>query len=153
MAEQRTDLGDVSQEVVKGRREPSESYEAFLDELRGGLRQGVDAEEALKAALCMLGRRLSRRERVEFEAQLHPKLAYFLRTCPVHRGGMARVQRLGRDELLQDVADHLRVQPDVAESIVRTVFTALRDRLPEDEAHDVAAQLPADLADLFRRPV
>ena len=37
--------------------------------------------------------------------------------------------------------------------LVTVVFTAVRDRIPEDEVAAVASQLPADLADLFRRPV
>lgn len=84
-------------------------------------------------------------------AALRPGLASLIRSCERHEGP-ARAHRIGRAEFLGDVADHLGIDPGAVEPVVRAVFTAVRDRLPADEVEDVAAELPPDLADLFRRP-
>jgi len=153
MADERTGLGDMRRDVFLKRDDASEvgTYEAFMKEIREGLRDGLDAEEATKAVLCTLTQRLSRSEREEFEAELPSRLACLTRACAQH-GGAMRARRM-QDDFLQDVADHLRLKRDQAESLVRTLFVAIRERLSDDQVHNVAAQLPDGLADLFRRPV
>lgn len=149
-----TDLPrDPHAEPVKERDEPVDAA-AFLEELRGSQELQVnrlDAREAASAVFCTLARRLSLGEDVKLVRALGG-LARLFGPCDIHRGP-SHARRMGRDEFLTDVADHLRLPIDQAPRVVTAVFTALRDRIPEDEVAAVASQLPADLADLFRRPV
>jgi uncharacterized protein (DUF2267 family) len=83
---------------------------------------------------------------------LGDRIGRILGACEIHQG-TDHAKRMGRDEFISDVADHLRIPVDQAFRVVTVVFTAVRDRIPEEEVAAVASQLPADLADLFRRPV
>jgi uncharacterized protein (DUF2267 family) len=148
------DIRDTHQ-VVQSRRERPEddSFDAFLDEIRFTARgPRVEPRDAAEAVTCTLAQRLAGRTVEDMERDLTPGIADLVRTCDRHEGP-ARAHRIGRREFEQDVADHLGIDRGGAEVIVMDVFTALRDRLPERDAERVAAQLPADLADLFRRPV
>lgn len=135
-------------------RDEQEDFDAFLAEL-GNSRElqvnRLDARKAASAVFCTLARRLSIGE----DLKLLRALAGFgamLEPCDIHLGP-SHARRMGRDEFLADVADHLRIPTDQAFRVVTAVFTAIRDRIPEDEVSAVASQLPADLGDLFRRPV
>lgn len=59
------------------------------------------------------------------------------------------VSLLDRPALLQRTADHLSVTPSRAETICMAVFHAMRELVPHEIAHDVAAQLPSDLQELW----
>jgi uncharacterized protein (DUF2267 family) len=156
MAERREGGEDLTRAAVQARFEgkDTDSYQAFLDELAwsGIAPPRVEPRRAAEAVLCTLARRLSGGEVEDIASAVTPGLARLIRSCDRHEGP-ARAHRIGRLEFLGDVADHLGVPQGEAEPIVRAVFTAVRDRLPADEVEDVAAQLPVDLADLFRRPV
>lgn len=144
---------DPSAEPVKERDEPVDAA-AFLVELGNSPELRVhhlEARHAASAVFCTLVRRLSLGEDVKLVRALGP-IARMMEPCDIHRGP-SHARRMGRDEFLTDVADHLRIPIDQAPRIVMAVFTAIRDRIPEDEVAAVASQLPADLADLFRRPV
>ncbi|MFP2910883.1 DUF2267 domain-containing protein [Pyxidicoccus sp. 3LFB2] len=145
---------DFSAEPVKGRDEPADR-QAFMLELQNSqeLRvNGVQSKAAAEAVLCTLARRLSDGEDVKLMRALGDRIGQLIGACSIHRGP-SHAKRMTRDEFMTDVADHLRIPVDQAFRVVTTVFTAIRDRIPEDEVAAVASQLPADLADLFRRPV
>ncbi len=145
---------DVSTEPVKGRDEPLDR-QGFMLELQNSqeLRvNGVQSRAAADAVLCTLARRLSTGEDVKLMHALGDRIGRLIGACEVHRG-TDHFKRMGRDEFISEVADHLRIPVDQAFRVVTVVFTAIRDRIPEDEVAAVASQLPADLADLFRRPV
>ncbi len=156
MAERREGGKDLTRVAVQPRFETKEAdnYRAFLDELAwsGISPPRIEPRLAAEAVLCILARRLSTGEVEDLEAALRPGLASLIRSCDRH-AGPARAHRINREEFMRDVADHLGVPRGDVEPIVRAVFTAVRDRLPADEVEDVAAQLPPDLADLWRRPV
>ncbi len=145
---------DFSAEPVKERDE-SPALQPFLDELQNSpeLRvNGLEAGQAAEAMLCTLARRLSDGEDVKLMRALPGGIGRMLGSCSIHRGP-SHAKRMGRDEFIGDVADHLRIPVDQSFRVVTAVFTAIRDRIPEDEVAAVASQLPAGLADLFRRPV
>ena len=136
-------------------RDESLELQPFLDEIQGDAvmhSQGLEAREAASAVFCSLARRLSDGEDVKLFRALPGGIGAILGACSVHRGP-SRAKRIGRDEFITDIADHLNIKPDQAFPVVTAVFTAVRDRIPEDEVAAVASQLPADLGDLFRRPV
>ena len=154
MAQHDEPTHDFSAEPVKGRDEPADR-QAFMYELQNSeeLRvNGVQSRAAAEAVLCTLARRLSDGEDVKLMRALGPGIGRLIAACEIHRGP-SHAKRMSRDEFMTDVADHLRIPVDQAFRVVTTVFTAIRDRIPEDEVAAVASQLPADLADLFRRPV
>lgn len=156
MAERREGGEDLTRVAVQPRTETKEadSYQAFLDELAwsGVSPPRIEPRLAAEAVLCTLTRRLGGGEVEDMAVAVTPGLGALLRSCERHEGP-ARAHRTHREEFMRDVADHLGVPRGDVEPIVWAVFTAVRDRLPPDEVEDVAAQLPPDLADLFRRPV
>ena len=154
MAQHNEPTHDFSAEPVKGRDEPADR-QAFMYELQNSqeLRvNGVNSRDAADAVLCTLARRLSDGEDVKLMRALGDRIGRIIGACDIHRGS-SHARRMTRDEFMTDVADHLRIPVDQAFRVVTVVFTAVRDRIPEDEVAAVASQLPADLADLFRRPV
>jgi uncharacterized protein (DUF2267 family) len=145
---------DFTTEPVKERDESAE-LQPFLDELQNSadLRvNGLNARDAASAVFCTLARRLSLGEDVKLLRTLGGSIGRIFGACDIHKGP-SHARRMDRDEFLADVADHLRIPIDQSFRIVTAVFTAIRDRIPEDEVAAVASQLPAELADMFRRPV
>ncbi|HZI10328.1 MAG TPA: DUF2267 domain-containing protein [Myxococcus sp.] len=154
MAQHTETTHDFSAEPVKGRDEPTDR-QGFMLELQNSqeLRvNGVQSRAAADAVLCTLARRLSAGEDLKLMRALGDRIGRILGACEIHQG-TDHAKRMGRDEFISDVADHLRIPVDQAFRVVTVVFTAVRDRIPEEEVAAVASQLPADLADLFRRPV
>jgi len=144
---------DFTTEPVKERDEPAE-LQPFLDELQNSRElqvNGLKARDAASAVFCTLARRLTVGEDVKLLRALG-SIGRIFGTCEVHLGP-SHARRMDRDEFLADVADHLRIPIDQAFRVTTVVFTAIRDRIPEEEVAAVASQLPAELADLFRRPV
>ncbi|QSQ15735.1 DUF2267 domain-containing protein [Myxococcus landrumensis] len=136
-------------------REESLDLQAFLDEIgnsREVMVNKVKAREAAHAVLCTLARRLSDGEDVKLMRALGSDIGEIVGECTILRGP-SHARRMHRDEFIADVADHLKIPVDQAFRVMTVVFTAVRDRIPEDEVAAVASQLPADLADSFRRPV
>lgn len=141
-------------QAVKSRDEPGGpgSFEAFLDELRWPqMAPKTEPRASAEAVLCTLDRRLSLGEAEELIEQLPEGFQRLLRRCDKHPRSPS--ERMDKAAFITDVADHLGVDPQEAERVVRAVFTGVRDRLSEDDIEDVASQLPSDLADLWRRPV
>jgi len=144
---------DVHTVPVPARDEPADDFQAFVDELRWTkpLQEKVDPARAASVVLCLLERRLTGPHRKEMWSHLPRELRRLLDGCQRTPG--APMQRRGIRTFLVDVQDELGVEPTTAEQILTAVFTALRDRLPEDDVHWVANQLPPELADYWRRPV
>ena len=144
---------DVSTTPVRAREEPADDFRAFVDELRWtkALAKPPDATHAAAVVLCQLERRLTGDHRDEIAARLPEQLRQLLEACPRTDGSGA--QRSNARTFLGDVGDLLGFDPTRTLQVVTAVFTALRDRLPDDDVHWVASQLPPDLADLWRRPV
>jgi uncharacterized protein (DUF2267 family) len=96
------------------------------------------------AVLSVLERRLIPQGARHLEAQLPSTL----RELIVHLSPL----RFGRAAFFRMVAADLGKSPSEVEPIVRAVFRAVRMRISEGEAHDVAAELPKDLSELWLRP-
>lgn len=145
---------EVGTEPVQFRREPADDYRAFVDELRWtpALAEADDAAYAAAIVLCQLERQLTGEEkRDELNLNLPLELRILLAGCPIVEGSPA--QREDASTFLDDIGARLKTEPSTTLQIVTSVFTALRDRLPEEEASWVANQLPPDLADIWRRPM
>ncbi len=150
MADQTPDVGATP---MPAKREPAEDYRAFVDELRWTkpLEEPDDAAYAAAVVLCQLERRLTGDRRDELMSQFPRELRILLAGCPITEGSPA--QRTDTRTFLADVGDLLEMDPTRTFQIVSAVFTALRDRLPDEDVRWVASQLPPDLADIWRRPV
>jgi len=145
---------DVGSTPVQLSREPADDFHAFVDELRWTpvLEKPEVAAYAAAVVLCQLERRLTGEEkRGELNMNLPVELRILLAGCPIVEG--APPQRADARTFLADIGDRLETEPTSTLQIVSAVFTALRDRLPEEEVHWVANQLPPDVADLWRRPI
>ncbi|MFP2929178.1 DUF2267 domain-containing protein [Pyxidicoccus sp. 3LG] len=154
MAEHTEPTGDMNKVPVKERDE-SLDVDDFLTELQNSRELQVNklyARDAASAVFCTLARRLSDGEDVKLMRALGSGIGAILGACTIHRGP-SHAKRMSRQEFLTDVADHLRIPIDQALRVTAAVFTAIRDRIPDQEVADVASQLPDDLADLWRRPV
>lgn len=121
------------------------TYHAFLKDLeRIGEMPKELAERAAVAVLSVLERRMPSSGARHLEAQLPSKLRELL----THLSQ----RRFGRAAFLQMVADELSMDPHQVEPIVRAVFRAVRFKISDGEAEDVAAELPKDLAELWLHP-
>ena len=142
-----SDLGEQREEERAARHEShaATTYHAFLRDLQriGGLREDL-AERSAVAVLSVLERRVLPGGARHLEAQLPSKLRELL----VH----SAQSRFGRVAFLRMVAGELGIEPEAAEPIVRAVFRAVRAKISDGEARDVAAELPGDLAELWLTP-
>jgi uncharacterized protein (DUF2267 family) len=121
------------------------TYHAFLKDLeRLGAMPKELAERAAAAVLSVLEQRILPGGVRHLEAQLPSKLRERLTALSQ--------RRFGREALFRMVAEELRMEPDEAEPVVRAVFRAVRSKISDGEAQDVAAELPKDLAELWLNP-
>lgn len=127
------------------------TYKAFLRDLsgRGGFTEEF-AESAAVSVLCTLEQRIMGQEVADMEAQLPSRLRELLQRCERHAGKPS--EKFNRQEFVRRVCDDLNLPEDRAESVIRAVFTSVRNHLSEGEAEDVGGQLPSDLTDLWMRP-
>lgn len=131
-----------------GKTQP-DSYRDFLDALQWPANLAPGARPAAEAVLCALARHLSDEQLQESFEQLPKRLQELLLRCPRHQRPEDK-HAAGR-AFVDDVASHLGLSPDDVEPVVRLVFEEIRDRLSEDENEEVAAQLPEELAEHWRR--
>jgi uncharacterized protein (DUF2267 family) len=110
-----------------------------------------EAEKAAVSVLCVLEQRLFGEEAAHLEAQLPSKLRDLLIRCERHIG--KPVPKFGRYDFIRMVSEDLETDLFQAERHIRAVFSALRDQVSEGEIEDVIGQLPADLRELWQRPV
>lgn len=130
----------------------SQTYKAFLRNLCAiGSMSEEEAEQAAVSVLCVLEQRLFGEEASHLEAQLPAKLQELLVRCERHVG--RPTTKFGKEEFIQMVVEDLGVDGNEAERKIRAVFTAVRDQVTEGEIEDVIGQLPADLRELWMRPL
>ncbi len=106
------------------------------------------AEAAAIAVVSALQRRIQPGQVRHLQAQLPRRLVAFLPPQLDLAPGVRR--RFGRAALLQTVANDLHMDVSEVEPIVRSVIAAMRDRISEGQADDVANNLPEDLRALWR---
>ena len=149
--------GRTEEELAERRRarheaRASHTYRGFINELTGVT--GFSADEAERAALAVLGlieQRITAGEWDDLEAQLPFKLRELLEASS--HGGGEQPRRFGRAELVAEVAEALGLGEREAEHTAHCVMAVVRERITPGEAEDVAGQLPADIAELWRSPL
>ncbi|WP_433319394.1 DUF2267 domain-containing protein [Micromonospora sp. CA-269861] len=122
-------------------------YEQMIATVRR--RAGLGENEAVRsvqAVLSVLGERLAGREADNLAAQLPDRLdASVTRNPQGRRWDIGEfLKHVGDREQVAD-ADQVRLH---AQAVLRTIAEALND----DERHDLLAQLPAGIIDLFGVP-
>ncbi|MGN6104797.1 MAG: DUF2267 domain-containing protein, partial [Kofleriaceae bacterium] len=126
--------------------EPTESILREIEQSRV-LPEGLAATEALQAVLCTLSLELTGHEAQEL-ANTSRTLQRLLGPCVRHRGERPQVMR--RPEFLHQLAEHLGGDERGAERIARTVFAALRGRLPPDEVRQIDDRVPRSVRTLWK---
>lgn len=128
----------------------SATYQAFLaDLIRIHPMPKERAEQAAIGVLWALEQRILNDEVRNLEAQLPSRLVELLHSYP---RATERPLKFGEMELVEWVANDLRIPVLEAEQVIRAVFKAVRRKITDGEAEDVAAELPWDLALLWRHP-
>jgi nucleoid DNA-binding protein len=127
-------------------------YRALVEALaREGLPRRAEATRAVEAVMCALAQRLSH---PDFDAvrDLLPE-PFKTRLAACERHALAPRARFDAvEDFYEVVAEDLDRSPDEVEATVRAVFAAVRAQLAEQDAEDVACQLPRELDALWRRP-
>jgi uncharacterized protein (DUF2267 family) len=127
-------------------------YSAFVEALaREGLPVRTEATRAAEAVACALAQRISHADFDELREGLPEPFRGRLFACERHASLPPRASDNTAESFYAAVAEDLDRSPDDVEPSVRAVFAALRAQLGESEAEDVAVQLPAELAHLWRR--
>lgn len=128
---------------------PEDAWRAIETDLdrRASLPPHVTPGAAFAAVMCCFARRLSAGEVRHVLLGLPASVRTLVDRCARHRGERAAV--FGRDELLQDVAEHLAASPEDAERITLEVLRAVKRALPQLTSVEVASQLPSDLFELW----
>jgi uncharacterized protein (DUF2267 family) len=116
-------------------------------EISGVLPGGVSATDAVRAVLCTLSLELTGGEIEELAALAPRTLAGLLSRCSRHHD--ERPQPLDEPSFLRRVAHHLGLDVPTAERITRTVFAALRGRLPAAEVSKIDNRLPRSVRRLW----
>lgn len=121
-----------------------EPTETILREIEqsGVLPKGRSATEALQAVLCTLSLELTGHEAQELAASSRT-LHRLLGPCVSHRGERPEVMR--RQTFLHRLAEHLGVDEEWAEQVARTVFAAVRGRLPPGAIARIDGRLPSSV--------
>lgn len=126
---------------------------AFVRDL--GALGNWNEEEAIRrcaVVLTHLEQRLTGNQTRKFEAQLPLKLQEVLSVVPKSPEDKP-AERFHKDDFIETVAGDLNVDGAEAESIVRTVFAAVRGWISEGEAGHVEDELPRDMKHLWAMPV
>ena len=136
-------------DVFPGGRPAEEPIETMLRDIEhsGVLPDKLSAPEALQAALCTLSLELTAHEAQEI-ADTSRTLHRLLGPCVQHRA--ERPQVMYRPTFLHQLAEHLGVDERRAEQIARTVFAAVRGRLPPDEIHKIDGRMPRNVRDVWK---
>jgi len=127
-------------------------YRALVDALaREGLPRRAEATRAVEAVVCALAQRIAHPDFDSLRERLPEPFRSRLVSCERHALA-PRVKLDTAEDFYEVVAEDLDRSPDEVEPTVRAVFAAVRAQLPEEDAEDVAAQLPRELDALWRRP-
>lgn len=146
---------NVGNVPAPGRQEPRGNLGDFLDELCADktISRHVDPARAGTVVLCHLERHLSDATVDRLEERFPEGLSALLVECQRLPGSPSGGMRHEREAAFaRGIAEELGIELGQAEQVIRAVFTAIRDRLSDDGVQAVAAQLPRDLADFWRRP-
>jgi uncharacterized protein (DUF2267 family) len=127
-------------------------YRALVDALaREGLPRRAEATRAVEAVVCALAQRISDSDFDTLRERLPEP--FRTRLAPCERHAVAPRAKLDTiEDFYEIVAEDLDRSPEEVEPTVRAVLAAVRAQLPEQDAEDVAAQLPTELDALWRRP-
>jgi uncharacterized protein (DUF2267 family) len=119
-----------------------------LDEHVGAkLPRGIDAECAIAAVMTAMTRRMSRGEAQRIVEALPERHRRRLHEAVSQRDEAA--PRAGRAEVIGEVAEALRVPPELAEQTTRAVLGAVGRSLPPGRLRRALAQLPRGVASLW----
>lgn len=129
---------------------PSAGSRDLVEALSARLGSEVDLNKVVLAVLCPLRPALEGPALEALLARLPLGLAYEIAAGELGSCGRMRPPAGARDYLLA-VSRRLMHPPPRAVSWVRAVFAAARTALGEEGAEEIAARLPSDLADLWRR--
>lgn len=131
----------------------TQTYKNFLKHLMdvGDFSNEGQAEKAAVAVLCCLERRITRGEAEDLEAQLPMKLRELVQRCEAHEEQKPR--RIGPEEFVTMVAEHLGADASRAVPAIREVASAVRAQVTEGEWADVMRQLPKSYEPLFAMPI
>ncbi len=127
-------------------------YRALVEALaREGLPRRAEATRAVEAVMCALAQRTAHAD-FDLLRELLPE-PFRTRLAACERHALAPRAKLDTaEDFYEVVAEDLDRSPDEVEPTVRAVFAAVRAQLPEQDAEDVASQLPRELDALWRRP-
>ncbi len=116
-----------------------------------------DAEEASKAVMHVLKRRITKNEEKDLKSQLsagerdlwreEPEKISELEKIREKHGG---VSKFNRDEFFTAVNEHSGNKFD-ARKITKAVFGVLKRQVSEGESQDVESQLPVDLKEIWEQ--
>lgn len=123
------------------------TMETFLEQVqqRAGLASREEADRLARATMSSLSERVTNGQVNDLSPALPPEL----RTELGRHAGQA--QAFDKDTFLDRLSGEIdTVDIDEVERQVRAVFAVLREWAPAGEIDDTLAQLPADLAGLFR---
>ncbi len=133
-------------EIGRPTEEPTESVLREIDQ-SGTLPLELSAAEVLQAVLCTLSLELTAHEAREL-ANASRSLRGLLMPCVNHRGERPEVTR--EPVFLHVLAEHLGIDEGRAGRIARTVFAALRGRLPPDAIQMIDNRIPRSVRALWR---
>lgn len=128
---------------------PDVEMRRFVRDVQGqaDLKSPVDAERACRATVSALGERLTARQAEELGSGLPENLEPSL----THHSGKGKAQRFDAHEFLDKVSGEIgSVDQDEVESEVTAVLHTIREWAPPRQVETTIAQLPRDLAAMFR---
>jgi uncharacterized protein (DUF2267 family) len=125
------------------------STEDILQDIenQGVLPPEVGAQDAVSAVLCVLGQRISGGEADHLLEKLPPSVQAMVQSCLVQAekpdifDGIEFVRRVGARLKVDD--------PLVSASISRSVFMAIKKKLPERNKRDLVEQIPDQILGLW----
>jgi len=141
---------EITSPTAEAEAAPSRAYEELLRHVIQGGVEPAFAEQAALGVLCSLERRLFGLAPSHLEARLPFRMKALLAWCTEHRAKLP--QAFGKDTFIKMVSAHLGVPQFEAERLSRAVLAAVKAQISPEDADDVAAQLPPDLAELWRAP-
>lgn len=133
-------------ELGRPAEEPTESVLRAIDQ-SGMLPLELTAAEVLQSVLCTLSLELTAHE-AQALANASRSMRGLLMPCVKHRGERPEVTR--EPVFLHVLAEHLGVEEGRAGRLARTVFAALRGRLPPDEVQTIDNRIPRSVRSLWR---
>ncbi len=135
-------------QVPRPAEEPTEKFFREIEQ-SGTLPAGISAPEAASSVLCALTMRISGGAARELATWAPATLRRLIDRCVMIRG--ERPEIFDRATFVGHIADDLHIASDAAERLARTVFAAVRARLPPQEIKNIDSQLPRDLLNLWAR--